>query len=112
MTANWAPSGTAWQLASGVVAPGGARLTMHDGADIAPNIMASWVPQACQPGVGGRGGQPAVLSCMQSAGFRQFVSYQPADRYWPFQLIETGIFVALAAMLIAVSFALISGRDA
>jgi hypothetical protein len=26
--------------------------------------------------------------------------YQPADRYWPFQGIETGIFVALAALLV------------
>ena len=33
-------------------------------------------------------------------------------RYWPFQFIETGIFVALAAVLIAVSFAVINRRDA
>jgi hypothetical protein len=26
--------------------------------------------------------------------------YQPADRFWPFQWIETGIFVALAALLV------------
>jgi hypothetical protein len=49
---------------------------------------------------------------MQSAGFRQFVAYQPADRYWPFQFIETGIFVALAAVLVAVSFAVINRSDA
>jgi hypothetical protein len=49
---------------------------------------------------------------MQSAGFRQFVSYQPADRYWIFQGIEAGIFVALAAALLAVTFYVIRRRDA
>jgi hypothetical protein len=49
---------------------------------------------------------------MQSAGFRQFVTYQPGDRYWPFQFIEAGIFAALTAALIALTFALINRRDA
>jgi hypothetical protein len=49
---------------------------------------------------------------MQSAGFRQFVTFQPADRYWLFQGIEAGIFVALAAALIAVTFVLLRRRDA
>jgi hypothetical protein len=86
-------------------------LTIQDGSDIAPNVMSTWVPQACQVG-SGRGSQPDVLSCMQSAGFRQFVTYQPATRYWPFQFIEAGIFVVLAALLIAVTFAVINRRDA
>jgi hypothetical protein len=111
MTSNWAAPGAAWQLAAGVVTPGGTRLTMQNGTDIAPNVSLSWVPQSC-PTVGARGDASAVLSCMQSAGFRQFVAYQPADRYWPFQFIETGIFVALAAVLIAVTFAVINRRDA
>jgi hypothetical protein len=110
MTANPVPAGGTWQLASGVITPGGTMLAMQDGNDIAPGVSASWVPQACLGA--SRGGQPAVLSCMQSAGFRQFVTYQPADRYWPFQFIETGIFVALAAALIAVTFTIISRRDA
>jgi hypothetical protein len=29
-----------------------------------------------------------------------WVSYQPADRFWPFQYIEAGVFVALAALLL------------
>lgn len=106
MTGAWAPAGAAWQLAAGVVTPGGALLTMQGGTDIAPNVMSSWVPPSCG------GTQSGVLSCMQSAGFRQYVSYQPADRYWPFQFIEAGIFVALAALLVAVTFAVINRRDA
>jgi hypothetical protein len=40
------------------------------------------------------------------------VTYQPASRYWAFQGIETGIFLLLAAALIAVAFAVVSRRDA
>ena len=49
---------------------------------------------------------------MQAAGFRQFITYQPAGRYWAFQAIEAGIFVALAAALIAVAFVVLRRRDA
>ena len=35
--------------------------------------------------------------------FRGFITYQPANRFWTFQGIETGIFVLLAAALIAVT---------
>jgi hypothetical protein len=34
-------------------------------------------------------------------GFYRWVSYQPADRFWTFQFIETGIFIGLAAILLA-----------
>ena len=36
-----------------------------------------------------------------SLGWRRALSFQPADRFWTFQLIEAGIFVALAAALLA-----------
>ncbi len=60
------------------------------------------------------GGSPlnAVFSCLQAHGWRGFATYQPASRYWPFQGIETGIFVLLAAALIAVTFVIIRRRDA
>ena len=38
-----------------------------------------------------------------SLGWRRALSFQPADRFWTFQLIEAGIFVALAAALLAVT---------
>ena len=53
-----------------------------------------------------------VLSCMQAHGWRGFATYQPASRYWPFQGIETGIYVLLAAALIAVTFVIVRRRDA
>ncbi|HTJ38252.1 MAG TPA: transporter [Dactylosporangium sp.] len=33
-------------------------------------------------------------------GVHNWVSYQPADRFWQFQYVEAGIFVALAALLL------------
>jgi hypothetical protein len=33
-------------------------------------------------------------------GFHRWVIYQPADRFWAFQFIETGIFVGLTAILL------------
>ena len=36
-----------------------------------------------------------------SLGWRRALSFQPADRFWTFQAIEAGIFVALAVALLA-----------
>jgi ABC-2 family transporter protein len=40
-------------------------------------------------------------------GWRRVISFQPADRFWTFQMIEAGIFVALALAVIAVTVWLI-----
>lgn len=45
-------------------------------------------------------------------GSRGFITYQPASRYWAFQGIETGIFVIIAAALIAVTAIVVLRRDA
>lgn len=37
------------------------------------------------------------------SGASNWVSYQPASQFWPFQYIEAGIFVALAAVLLALA---------
>jgi len=49
---------------------------------------------------------------MERRRYRSFATYQPGYRFWPFQFIETGIFVALAAALIAVAFLVVLRRDA
>ena len=46
----------------------------------------------------------AVWHCLGSHGIREAVTYQPASRYWPFQWIETGIFLALALALAGFCF--------
>lgn len=65
----------------------------------------------------GRG--PAVSSppstaaqCLAKAGYTMWTSYQPAGRFWPFQLIEGGWLLALSALLIATTVWLVQRRAA
>jgi hypothetical protein len=51
-------------------------------------------------------------SCVAAHGYRLFITYQPAGRYWPFQGIETGIYLLLAAALVAVTALVVLRRDA
>ncbi len=51
-------------------------------------------------------------ACLSQHGFASVVKYQPASRYWTFQWIEAGIFVALAAILVAVAVIAVRRRDA
>jgi len=50
--------------------------------------------------------------CMAAHGYRGYLTYQPASRFWAFQGIETGIFVVLAAVLLGVTFWVLKRRDA
>lgn len=45
------------------------------------------------------GPQQTPLQCMQADGYRgNYLSYQPADRFWTFQWIETGIYVGFSVL--------------
>jgi hypothetical protein len=57
-------------------------------------LPASCFPQSAQSKFSG---DPGL--CLDKLGIREVVNYQPASRYWPLQLIETGIFLALALAL-------------
>jgi hypothetical protein len=48
---------------------------------------------------GEHGADPSVY--LHDHGIRHWVVYQPVSRFWTLQLIETGIFVGLAAVLLA-----------
>jgi ABC-2 family transporter protein len=50
--------------------------------------------------------------CLDRLGIREAISYQAASRYWPLQLIETGIFLALAIALAGFCFWLLGRRRA
>ena len=112
LTGSFAPPGRAWVLAQGAVSKTGQVVltgwgTLGDGA----------LPASCQrlltAGPATKSGSMnAMFSCMQAHGWRGFATYQPASRYWPFQGIETGIYVLLAAALIAVTFVIVRSRDA
>jgi hypothetical protein len=111
------PKGAFWQLAQGFRGPNGPLslpAASGNGGIGVGGFPLSDVPAACLTH-GSRGGVlpgPHALSCLAQHGFTQYLTYQPATRYWPFQFIETGIFVVLAAALIAVTFAVINRRDA
>jgi len=45
-------------------------------------------------------------------GYTQWMSYQPASRFWPFQWIESGWLVTLSLILIAATIWLVRRRAA
>ena len=47
---------------------------------------------------------PALRATLARLGLRVQVLYQPASRYWTFQIAETAMFVALAVLLVAFCF--------
>ena len=42
-----------------------------------------------------------LMDYLRLHGIRLLADYQPPDRFWTFQLIEAGVFVALAVALVA-----------
>jgi hypothetical protein len=57
-----------------------------------------------QASQGGSGGPAAFLGCLGSHGIREAITYQPASRYWRFQLTETAIYLVLALALAGYCF--------
>jgi hypothetical protein len=116
------PGGSYWQLASGTLGPdgkvqsflgiGSAHLELRQQFSTHLNqVIIDRVPPACSAYLHQASSIPAV-ACLTRHGYRGFLSYQPASRYWAFQGIETGIFVFLAAALLAVTAIAVLHRDA
>jgi len=76
-----------WVLARGVRNPDG-------------TLVASDAQVGCPPGSTGPSGGRCGAELGLEPGAYNWQLYQPADRFWPFQWIETGIFLALAALLL------------
>ena len=120
--ATLTPKGAYWQFTTGIVTASGAHVTPASGTSLSlpvayeASMPVSAVPAACRGLIGnaqmGYGPTQRIISCLTAHGYRQYMTYQPASRYWPFQFIETGIFLALAAALIAVTFLIVRRRDA
>jgi hypothetical protein len=109
---SFTPQGQAWVLSHGTVSRTG-QVVAQGWGDLYPALPAS-CQRLMSGGPSGKYGNPlsSVFSCMQAHGWRGFATYQPANRYWPFQGIETGIYSLLAAALIAVTFVVLRRRDA
>lgn len=109
------PKGSYWMVSGGIVGPTGQ--VSSGPAHTQPSIVLDGlpvpigsVPSACHAVMFQ---SPASFgSCMTTHGYRALLTYQPASRYWTFQGIETGIFVLLAALLIAVTAVVLLRRDA
>jgi len=113
----YSPPGSAWVLSTGVVDKYGHVFSGGSGPQV-NGVPVSAIPASCQsllfrdPTTLSRAQVHQAISCMQASGFRGFTTYQPASHYWPFQGIETGIYLALAAALLAVTVLVIRHRDA
>jgi len=110
VTQNLTSKGAYWQFAQGTILPDGQRTT---NLSIGPGHIISGfqfnLPAQCSAA---QDPMSTTIACMARLGYRSFSTYQPGYRFWPFQFIETGIFVALAAILVAVTFIAIRRRDA
>jgi hypothetical protein len=115
LTGNWAPSGSAWILGNGFVNKAGHALATYGNYN-GPAFNGTPVsdfPAACQQIVNApQSSGSAFYSCLARAGFQQFYSYQPAYRFWPIQGIETGLYLVLAVILLAIAWFALRRRDA
>ena len=124
LSSTFTPAVSFWQLSAGYVGADGRPLILPLSTNglvvgtINGGLPVSSLPGPCQALAGSAGrtfsraAQHAVLSCAQAHHVRAYLTYQPTSRYWAFQGIETGIFVLLAAALLAVAFVAITRRDA
>ncbi len=95
----------AWTISSRIVDNGGrtpTTQTLHGFLQrVCPNVGAPATS-------GGAGGTPTTTfqDCIAhlSAKFHLAVTYQPANRYWTFQWLELGIFLAAALLLAGTCF--------
>jgi len=87
--------GRDWILDSGLIDRAGHRLTL---------AQESAVLRAA------RDADVGVGAYLQQQGIRSLEVYQPGDRFWTLQLIEAGLLVALAAVLLAVAVWLVHRR--
>ena len=109
---NFTPKGAYWQLASGIIGPNGQRLPQPNNTPYFDGIPQTDLPGACASVAGPNGGNPAPACTQALSHYHAYLTYQPGDRFWAFQGIETGIFAVLAAALIAVTVVTLLRRDA
>jgi hypothetical protein len=109
LTAPFTPAGSYLAVSQGVVGANGKPAALDYAV---PNYNGVPLPAACVRAMQNNPNPQAVLPCLAAHGYQGSMSYQPASRFWAFQGIETGIFVALAAVLIGITFWVLRRRDA
>jgi len=109
LTAPFTPRGSYLQVAQGIAGQNRKPAVLNYAISSYSGVS---VPPACQSAARSSPNPQAVLPCLSAHGYQGYLTYQPASRFWAFQGIETGIFLALAAILIAVAFWVLKRRDA
>ncbi|MFI6600932.1 ABC transporter permease [Nonomuraea sp. NPDC050536] len=87
----------AWVLSSDLIDASGRTITSQNGEPVA--IQVSTTSGPCSPQGGTR-----CMAELNRLGYRQKATYQPLERFWPFQWIETGIYALLTLGLTWLSF--------
>jgi hypothetical protein len=115
----FSPTGSYWLIHQGVLNPAGQPIAAVNGEAQFNGVPISSLPQACAGLANPTGGMTSsatggmTSSCRAAlTGYHSFITYQPADRFWTFQGIETGVFVALAVILLTVTAVVLIRRDA
>jgi hypothetical protein len=102
----------AWIYSTHIVDNAGHALTSQYLASACPSLATIGQPDGPTPTAVPSDIQAKLQQCVAKLGttYHQAVAYQPANRYWPFQWYETGIFVAAALALAGLCFWLIRRR--
>jgi hypothetical protein len=102
LTSNFTPPGDYLGVSQGILSLNGKPAISNYNL---PSINGVPIPAGCNSN-----GNP--LTCLAAHGYRGYLTYQPANRFWAFQGIETAIFLAIAATLLGVTFLVLKRRDA
>ncbi|MFE3448620.1 ABC transporter permease [Nonomuraea sp. NPDC059194] len=92
----------AWVLSSDLLDPSGRTIARSGEEAVVQGISTTSGPCA-QSGAGPQGPDTCMVE-INRLGYRQQATYQPLDRFWPIQWIETGIYALLTLGLTWLSF--------
>ena len=97
--------------------PGSAQMLSRwwtkGGQPVSQSVASQVLQGAPAQAAGKGGGVPQSLGSVQYLnhhGFTQWISYQPASRFWPFQWIEGGWLLALSVLCIAATVWMVRRR--
>lgn len=96
-----------WVYSTALVDKAGHALTSQYVAHVCPALGRAAHALAAsggQPGSGPSGAQIQACIAKLSSSVHTAITYQPADRFWPLQLAEMGIFLAAALALCGLAY--------
>lgn len=100
----------AWELTNRTVDDAGTLLGRDGSVALTP--VADRCPGIPADPADGLPDLETVQRCIERLDVRSVVDYHPADRFWTFQLIESGLLLVAAAALLAVAAASLRRRSA